>query len=253
MLKKSEIHTIYRLSFDLGGDMKKILITIIYISLILFVFQCKTNDDVNLIDLQETEEAVGLVAKTVTSLIGSVYLGSQSLSIEDGTFANYLAKDIEFVTNYNDATGWWKITFSYDGYQVELEIQLQDGSGNPHKDFNSNISNVLAKGNGSGTDFTFSFDWTITGVHPSAPAYLVNGTGTVGYNEETVSFTLENTEIQKQNLSNPASGSLTVEAEGITFNLVYDGSAIITVSYSYNGQDHRIVINIHTGAITRLS
>lgn len=222
-------------------------------SLILFVFQCKTNDEVNLIDLQEAEEAAGLVAKTVTSLIESVYQGSQSLSIEDGKFANYLAGGIEFDTNYNDATGWWRITFNHDGYQAELDIQLQDGSGNPYKDFNANISSVLAKGTGSGTDFSFTFDWTITGVNPSASAYLVNGTGTVGYNNETVSFTLLNTEIQKQNLSNPASGSLTVEAGGVTFNLVYDGSSIITVSYSYNGQDFKIVINIHTGEITRLS
>ena len=63
--------------------MKKYVLIVLFISLVLFNYNCKSNDDVDLIDQQKAEESAGLAARTVTSLIGSIYQGSSSLSYGD--------------------------------------------------------------------------------------------------------------------------------------------------------------------------
>ncbi len=233
--------------------MKKIVL-IMFVSIVMFAFNCKTNEDINSgIDQEKAEASVGLAAKTVTSLITSVYQSSISLS-NDGTEASsLLVKGIDINATYDAETGWWTINFNYDGYQASLKIQLKSTSGEVQKDFAANTGSVLVKGDGSGTDLTFTIDWTVSGTELASSAYKVNGTGNIEYKGESLALSISDTEIKKKGATNPSSGTLTVEVGGINFVLNYDGNAIITVTYIYDGENHKIVVNIHTGEITRLS
>jgi len=233
--------------------MKRVVFVTVLIFLILFNFQCKTNDETNLIEIQQAEEAAGQAARLVTNIISSIYIASINLTNYVGERMVRFDNTTELNGSYNNNTGWWTVSVNFTGYQATLEIQLQDESGNFHENFNANTNKILVKSSGSGPDMTFTIDWAITDIADSSGSYMINGSGTMEYKGKSVSLTLLEIEIKKDDATNPSSGSLTIEAGGIVFVLNYDGNSIITVNYSYNGEDHKIVINIHTGAVIRLS
>ena len=77
--KKKIIYYSHSIIFEMEEIMKKVTLVLIVLSLVLLNFNCKTNNESDLIDQQKVEKIVGLTTSMVNSLVSAVYHGSISL------------------------------------------------------------------------------------------------------------------------------------------------------------------------------
>jgi len=222
---------------------KLLWILVFFVSFVLFNNNCKSNSDTD-INRENAEKAVGVVAKTVSNLLFSLYQGSTGLTVISNE-----VKASGFNANYNANTGWWTVSLDYDGYNANMSIQLRDKNGNIQKNYDCNTEKFYIKGNGTGPDVEFDIDWVLTGVGCNSTNYTVNGSGTMQVSDDSVSINLSET-IVKKNGVNLLAGQLSVEVAGIVFELDFDGNSIITVNYSYMGKEYSIKVNIITGEVS---
>jgi hypothetical protein len=220
-----------------------ILVLTVFVSFLLSNYNCKSNSETDL-NREKAEKVVGIVAKTVSNLLFSLYQGSTGLDIE----INKEKKATGFNANYNSNTGWWSVTLDYNGYKANLNIQLKDGNGNIQKNYNCDTEKFYIKGTGTGPEVEFDIDWTLSGVGCDSQSYTVNGTGTMQVSGESVSINLSKTSVKKNGV-NLSAGQMSIEVAGIVFELNFDGNSIITVNYSYMGKNYSITINIITGEV----
>jgi hypothetical protein len=239
------------ISFYMGGNMKKkgLVLFVVCVFFVLTTFSCKSNSETDLISQQKAERTAGKTSKTISKLIKSVYQASFKVN-SNSNKSNELANVSNYDCTYNSSTGWWTVDFNFGLYKMTLHIQHQDKNAHIQKYYTSKTNKVFVNGKGSGLGINFEIEWIMSNMKPYSKTYTINGTGTLEVDGQSVSIALKDTKIMKSGTV-PLVGTLSIELNGINFEINYDGKELITLTYIYDGTECKIVINILTGEVTQ--
>jgi hypothetical protein len=217
-----------------------------------FTSVCKKSQEESPADTssrQQIERTAGYTAATVTDLGGKLFAIAIGFNLDfaGGRTEHSLLNDL----SYDPNTGWWSLSIDLDnGQNADIYLRFLDSSGSFHQFFGRSTDHIQSNGSGSGTDGSFTYDFTIIGVSPVSSTYTIDGSGTTSYQGKTTSWTVDNMTFNKQEDEYPESGLLSITIDGVTITVTFTGSQMVQVTYSYNGHSYTITINLETGEIT---
>lgn len=207
---------------------------------------------------QDLEKAVAYTAATVADLGNSLYGGSLGVAgaagdetenneTENNGTENIASGDF----SYDPNTGWWSFSVSLgNGQSGQAQVRFLDASGSFHKFPGADTETIQTKGEGSGPDGTFAWNFTFTGMGLTSTALIINGTGTANYNGTSTAWNVTDMEIKKLGDGIPEDGSISVVTGGVTFHVAFDGTETVQATYVYKGYQYSFTINLNTGQIS---
>ncbi len=220
---------------------KHLLLVVIVVSMCCLVLGgCKKvadgdNDNNDLSNRQNLEKGIAT-------------LGSQFFGFVDAMYG--MAAAIPADATYNNGTGFWSFSVTtLTGESIDVQMKFLDASGKVQKVYNPvTTKKMLLKGDMTGVFGTMTFDLEITGVEAAASTLTVNGSGTITYMGITGKYTVANVKIPK-NAAYPASGTISMTMYGVTITLTYNGTNMVTATYTWMGHSYSIKINLDTGTL----
>ena len=232
---------------------EKLIRFLLFLMILLgFVFTTvckKSQEGLNPATQQQIERAAGYTAATVADLGGKVF--GSAIAIIGVSAGQEPTDSVMKDLSYNPDTGWWNFSIKLDNNQnASINMQFLDSAGNFHKFFSRSTDRIISNGEGSGSEGSFTYDFTITGVNPTSDTYTINGSGTTTYQGETTSWTVDNMTFNKLEDEYPENGSLAITIEGVTITVTFNGSQTVQVTYTYKGHSYTFTINLETGAIS---
>ena len=175
-------------------------------------------------------------------------VGSQLFNFID--FMYDLATAIPADATYDAATGFWSFSVAAPtGESINVEMKFLNGAGTVQKYYNPTTTKTMKlKGDMTGVFGTMTFDLTVTGVEYASDTLTVNGGGSITYLGITGNYTVKNVKVPKD-AAYPASGTVAVSMYGATATLTYNGSNMVTATYSWLGLSYSVKINLDTGQV----
>ena len=224
---------------------KSILIAVLSLSLI-GIISCKkaedeSNDNEKVLSIEKSVAFTAAVLNSTGSTVMNTSSGLNSF-FRDNLQSNGL--------NYNPVTGWWTLETTLEtGESAEIQIQFIDSHGDFRKFYTNIIKRINTKGTITGNNGSLTFEMNITGLEDGDEDVIFNGSGSVTYMGVTSTFTVNNVVSVGYN-DYATSGTITVNIEGVTISVNYNGTSKITVSFTYNGHNYTFTIDLETGNIS---
>lgn len=154
---------------------------------------------------------------------------------------------------YDPISGTWTVQVTLSTGQSGIaHIGFKDASGAQQKFYNAlTTTTMTATGQAWGTQGNVTFDFVLGGVNASASSYVVNGSGSGSARGTTGTFTVTSVVIPKAVGSWPTSGTVSVQALGVTVTVTFNGTSTVTGTYTYLNQTRSFTVNLATGEVTR--
>ncbi|MCP4154385.1 MAG: hypothetical protein GY757_42060 [bacterium] len=211
-------------------------------------FSCKKAEVIDdTVTVLSMKRAIGYTAATVAG-IGFVVYTTSTLVL-----ATLQQQTTEAASgaSYNSGTGWWNLSVDLANQQsADINVRFLDASGAFHQYYGSSTSVIESNGSGSGTDSSFTYDFTLTNAGTTETTLIINGAGSISYNGEAVIFTLTDMTMDKLEDGIPDSGSLNIHMDEALVTVTFTGSETIEVTLTFHSHSYTFNVNLNTGEVT---